>query len=137
MSAKVKQGLGLRRRDARPSSDARHPSEAGSYNPAVPAPSGTQGGSNPGHPSAAGSYDPAAPALSAEGARAPAPAAADDVLDVADAMRLLRIGRNTLYELVNRNEIPHRRLGKQIRFSRAAIMRWFDSWSSQDAKERQ
>jgi len=61
----------------------------------------------------------------------------DDVLDVEGTTRLLRIGRNTIYELVGRNEIPHRRLGKQIRFSRAAIMRWLDSWSSQDAKEGQ
>ena len=61
----------------------------------------------------------------------------DDVLDVEGATRLLRIGRNTVYELVARNEIPHRRLGKQIRFSRAAIMRWLDSWSSQGAKEGQ
>jgi excisionase family DNA binding protein len=59
------------------------------------------------------------------------------VLDVEGAMNLLRIGRNTVYDLVARNEIPHRRLGKQIRFSRAAIMRWLDPWSSQGAKERQ
>jgi excisionase family DNA binding protein len=61
----------------------------------------------------------------------------DEVLDVRAAARLLLVGRNTIYDLVNRNEIPHRRLGKQIRFSRAAIMRWFSSWSSQGAKERQ
>ena len=63
--------------------------------------------------------------------------ATDAVLDVEDVARLLRVGRNTIYELVGRNEIPHRRLGKQIRFSRAAIMRWLDPWSSQGAKERQ
>ena len=61
----------------------------------------------------------------------------DEVLDVDGATRLLRIGRNTIYELVGRNEIPHRRLGKQIRFSRAAIMRWLDPCSLQGAKERQ
>lgn len=60
-----------------------------------------------------------------------------DVLDVAEVAQLLRIGRNTIYELVGRNEIPHRRLGKQIRFSRTAVMRWLDSWSWQGAKERQ
>lgn len=63
--------------------------------------------------------------------------ATEAVLDVEDVACLLRVGRNTVYELVGRNEIPHRRLGKQIRFSRAAIMRWLDSWSSQGAKERQ
>jgi excisionase family DNA binding protein len=61
----------------------------------------------------------------------------DAVLDVEQVAQLLRIGRNTVYELVGRNEIPHRRLGKQIRFSRRALMRWLDSWSSQGAKERQ
>ncbi len=61
----------------------------------------------------------------------------DAVLDVEDVARLLRVGRNTVYELVGRDEIPNRRLGKQIRFSRAAIMRWLDPWSSRGADERQ
>jgi excisionase family DNA binding protein len=61
----------------------------------------------------------------------------DAVLDVADVTELLRIGRNTVYELVGRNAIPHRRRGKQIRFSRVAIMRWLGSWSLQGAKEGQ
>jgi excisionase family DNA binding protein len=98
---------------------------AGSYDPAGPA----------GRDQAAGSYDPAVPGHDREVAGDLA--ATDDVLDVAGASRLLRIGRNTIYELVGRNEIPHRRLGKQIRFSRAAIMRWLDRWSLQDAKEGQ
>jgi excisionase family DNA binding protein len=59
------------------------------------------------------------------------------VLDVEETARLLRVGRNTVYELVGKNEIPHRRLGKQIRFSRDALMSWLGSWSSRDAKERQ
>jgi excisionase family DNA binding protein len=87
-----------------------------------------------------GSYDPGgqangngAPPAGATSEGAPG----GDVLDVEGVTRLLRIGRNTIYELVGRNEIPHRRLGKQIRFSRAAIMRWLDSWSLQGAKERQ
>jgi excisionase family DNA binding protein len=59
-----------------------------------------------------------------------------DVLDVPQVASLLGVGRNTIYALVARNEIPHRRLGKAIRFSRAAVMSWLSSWSSQDAKER-
>ena len=66
-----------------------------------------------------------------------AEAGRDEVLDVRAAAQLLRVGRNTIYDLVGRNEIPHRRLGKQIRFSRAALMRWCASWSSQGAKEGQ
>jgi excisionase family DNA binding protein len=64
-------------------------------------------------------------------------AAIDDVIDVAAVGKMLRIGRNKIYEMVARNEIPHRRFGRRIRFSRAAIMRWLDSWSLQVAKERQ
>ena len=85
-----------------------------------------------------GAYDPGGPpGGSGPTALASDHAGAEDVLDVEGATRLLKIGRNTVYELVARNEIPHRRLGKQIRFSRAAIMRWLDPWSSQGAKERQ
>lgn len=58
-----------------------------------------------------------------------------DVLSVDDVAALLQVGRNAIYESVGRNEIPHRRIGKQIRFSRRAVMRWLDSWSSQGAKE--
>jgi len=82
------------------------------------------------------SSDPATQATG-DGSAITSAAVLDDVLDVEGATRLLRIGRNAVYELVARNEIPHRRLGKQIRFSRAAIMRWLDPWSSQGAKERQ
>lgn len=61
--------------------------------------------------------------------------AAGDVLTVDEVAALLKVGRNAVYEAVGRNEIPHRRIGKQIRFSRRALVSWFDSWSSQGAKE--
>jgi excisionase family DNA binding protein len=61
--------------------------------------------------------------------------AGSEVLDVPAVARLLAVGRNTVYGLVARNAIPHRRLGKQIRFQREAVMRWLGSWSSQGAKE--
>jgi excisionase family DNA binding protein len=60
---------------------------------------------------------------------------ADTVLDVEDVARLLRVGRNTIYELVARNQIPHRRLLKQIRFSRAAVMAWLDSCGRSGARQ--
>lgn len=63
--------------------------------------------------------------------------ASNEVIDVPAVARLLAVGRNTVYALVARDAIPHRRLGKQIRFHRAAVMRWLSSWSSQGAKERQ
>ena len=79
--------------------------------------------------------DANAHATSHHAAREPAPD--DDVIDVAGVGRMLHVGRNKVYEMVARNEIPHRRFGRGIRFSRTAIMRWLDSWSLQGAKERQ
>ena len=64
-------------------------------------------------------------------------AVSDDVIDVSSVVRMLRVGRNKVYEMVARNEIPHRRSGRRIRFSRTAIMRWLDSWSPRIAKEGQ
>lgn len=59
----------------------------------------------------------------------------DAVLDVEEVARLLRVGRNTIYELVARNAIPHRRLLKQIRFSRAAVMAWLASCGRSGAQQ--
>lgn len=61
----------------------------------------------------------------------------DDVLTVDEAARMLKVGRNALYEACGRNEIPHRRVGRLIRFSRAALVTWLDSWSKQGAQEGQ
>jgi excisionase family DNA binding protein len=65
-----------------------------------------------------------------------APDDALDVLDVTKAASLLRVCRNTVYALVGRNAIPHRRLGKQIRFHRPTLVRWLASWSLRSANER-
>ena len=65
------------------------------------------------------------------------PISDDDVIDVAGVGRMLHVGRNKVYEMVARNEIPHRRFGRGIRFSRTAIMRWLDSWSPRIAEEGQ
>ncbi len=46
----------------------------------------------------------------------------DDVLDVAGAMALLKLGRNAVYDGCARNEIPHWRIGKLLRFSRTALL---------------
>jgi len=54
-------------------------------------------------------------------------ASASDVLTVAEAASLLRIGRNALYERINRGDVPHRRIGRKIRLSHAGLMRWLDS----------
>lgn len=48
----------------------------------------------------------------------------DDVLDVPAAARLLGVGRDAIYMGCARLEIPHRRVGRVLRFSRAALLRW-------------
>ena len=60
-----------------------------------------------------------------------------DVLTVEEAAAFLKVGRNTLYEACARNEVPCRRIGRQIRFSRAALVAWLGSWSKQGAQEGQ
>lgn len=60
--------------------------------------------------------------------------AVDDVLDVPQACALLKVGKTALYGLAAAGKIPHRRVGRQIRFSRAALMRWLDSCSDHDAQ---
>lgn len=49
-----------------------------------------------------------------------------DVLDVAGAAALLGIGKYALYDLAAKNAVPHRRVGKHLRFSRAALLRWLE-----------
>lgn len=51
----------------------------------------------------------------------------DEVLDVLEVAALLRVGKNAVYDLVGRNKIPHRRVGRSIRFSRLAILAWLGS----------
>ena len=53
-----------------------------------------------------------------------------DVLDVAGAMKLLQLGRNAVYDGCARGTIPHRRIGKLIRFSREGLLRWLASSNS-------
>lgn len=47
-----------------------------------------------------------------------------DVLTVHQAAKLLGLGLHTVYEAAGRGEIPHRRIGRRILFSREAILAW-------------
>ena len=58
-----------------------------------------------------------------------------DILKVAEAAKLLRIGRNQLYDAIARGEVPHFRVGKNIRLSRVALMRCLESCGQQVAKK--
>jgi excisionase family DNA binding protein len=46
-----------------------------------------------------------------------------DVLTVDQAARFLGIGRNSAYEAVRRGELPHIKVGRSIRVSRAGLKR--------------
>lgn len=46
-----------------------------------------------------------------------------DVLTVPEVMRLLRLGRNTVYECCKTGEIPSIRLGRRLLIPRAALER--------------
>jgi len=50
----------------------------------------------------------------------------DDILTVEQAAKFLRVGRNAVYDAIGRGEIPHRRIGRSIRLSRVALLRWLE-----------
>jgi excisionase family DNA binding protein len=52
---------------------------------------------------------------------------APDVLTFEEAMAFLKVGRSTLYRAVARNKVPHRRVGRLVRFSRTALVEWLGS----------
>jgi excisionase family DNA binding protein len=56
-----------------------------------------------------------------------------DVLTTREARELLRIGRDALYAACAENRIPHRRIGRVIRFSKDALMRWLAREEAGDA----
>jgi len=45
----------------------------------------------------------------------------DDVLNVEEAAKLLKVDPNTIYAHVQNGDIPHWRLGRQIRIAKEAI----------------
>lgn len=47
-----------------------------------------------------------------------------EILNADEVASLLGVGRNSVYEAASRGEIPHRRLGKRLLFSRAAVLEW-------------
>ncbi len=47
-----------------------------------------------------------------------------EVLNVDQVAELLGLGKNTIYDAANRGEIPHRRIGRRLIFSRTAVLQW-------------
>lgn len=50
-----------------------------------------------------------------------------EVMDVEDVATFLGVDRKTVYDYAGRGEIPCRRLGKRILFSRSALVSWLGS----------
>ena len=49
---------------------------------------------------------------------------AEPLLDANDAARLLKVPRSTLYELVRSRGLPHIRVGRALRFTKANLNEW-------------
>lgn len=47
-----------------------------------------------------------------------------DVLTVEQAAAFLQVGRSTLYDAIGRGDVPYQRIGRHIRLSRDALVRW-------------
>jgi excisionase family DNA binding protein len=72
------------------------------------------------------------PELSAPHPAEPA-VAATEVLTADEAAALLGVSRWTLYSAANRHEVPHRRLGRRMLFSRRALLLWLEGASLRSA----
>jgi excisionase family DNA binding protein len=51
----------------------------------------------------------------------------DNVLTADEVAEILRVDRKTVYEFAGRGELPCRRLGRRILFSRRALMAWLEN----------
>ena len=56
-----------------------------------------------------------------------APGHDPEVMDADELAAFLGVDRKTVYDYAGRGEIPHRRLGKRLLFSRSAIVAWLGS----------
>jgi len=56
-----------------------------------------------------------------------APGRDPEVMDADEVAAFLGVDRKTVYDYAGRGEIPHRRLGKRLLFSRRAIVSWLGS----------
>lgn len=69
-------------------------------------------------------------------ATTPANDTAPEYLTVDEAADLLRVHRTTLYDLANQGVPWAKRIGKQIRISRTALLDWFRTESATPKKRR-
>jgi excisionase family DNA binding protein len=57
----------------------------------------------------------------------------EEILTIKDLAKYLHCHMGTLYRLVRCGEIPHFRLGSEIRFSRSLIEKWMEKQSRKKA----
>jgi excisionase family DNA binding protein len=57
-----------------------------------------------------------------------------DVLTAAEAAQLLRVGEGTVRELAARGDLPGRKLGRQWRFSRLALLEWLGAGGAERSR---
>lgn len=50
--------------------------------------------------------------------------AGGEIMSADEVARFLGLARNSVYDAAGRGEIPHRRVGRRLIFSRAAILAW-------------
>jgi excisionase family DNA binding protein len=60
----------------------------------------------------------------------------DKLLDVKEAASLLQVKPGTLYAWVERDKIPHRKVGSLVRFHRAELMAWTVEQTAQGKPEK-
>jgi excisionase family DNA binding protein len=58
-----------------------------------------------------------------------------EVMDANEVAAFLGVDRNTVYDYAGRGEIPHRRLGKRLLFSRSALVAWLGSCKAASARK--
>lgn len=61
----------------------------------------------------------------------------DTVMSAADAAKILKCGRSTVYELIKQGKIPAKRLGRSrgVRIPVKAFYAWLDSPDNMDASD--
>jgi excisionase family DNA binding protein len=59
-----------------------------------------------------------------------------EVMRANEVRKMLRIGRNTLYNWVEEGRIPYKKVGRVLLFSRKAIIIWLESRNEEGINER-
>jgi excisionase family DNA binding protein len=58
-----------------------------------------------------------------------------DVIAADDVAALLKVNRKTVYEAAGRGQLPSRRLGRRVLFSRNAVLAWLQCKASSESEQ--